>query len=191
MEPVMQKGELLLYQSFLRCSDNYFEFGSGGSTVMAAGLVRNSITAIDSSKKWLDDVMKACIEAGHNSDRITLKYIDIGSIGNWGYPNEPAAKPRWPDYHSRAWEISTSARADLFMIDGRFRVACFLQTILHAQNDIIVLFHDYRIRPDYHVVEEVAREIASCLSLSAFRPIAGIARSQIQKLLEKYEFDPR
>jgi hypothetical protein len=77
------------------------------------------------------------------------------------------------------------------MIDGRFRVACFLQTILHAQNDIIILFHDYRIRPDYHVVEEVAREIASCLSLSAFRPIAGIARSQIQKLLEKYEFDPR
>jgi len=43
---------------------------------------------------------------------------------------------------------------NVILIDGRFRVACFLASLLLAKPGTIILFDDYVNRPHYHVVEK-------------------------------------
>ena len=45
-----------------------------------------------------------------------------------------------------------SGSPDAVLIDGRFRVACLLQAIIHCKPDCILLFHDFFDRSHYHVV---------------------------------------
>jgi len=47
-----------------------------------------------------------------------------------------------------------SVKPDLVLIDGRFRVACFLHSLLAAEPGTPILFDDYSNRPHYHLVEE-------------------------------------
>lgn len=50
MKLAMKPGEVALFRSFLECSQNFMEFGSGGSTAFAATLVGKDIISVDSSK---------------------------------------------------------------------------------------------------------------------------------------------
>jgi hypothetical protein len=40
------------------------------------------------------------------------------------------------------------------LIDGRFRVGCFLATMMRITRPVVVLFDDYKGRKPYAVVEE-------------------------------------
>ena len=57
------------------------------------------------------------------------------------------------DYVSGVWNFKS--QADVILIDGRFRVACFLYSLIHSKKDSIIIFDDYFDRPWYHIVEEV------------------------------------
>ena len=168
MTPRMKPGEMLLLRALLTCTDHYLEFGSGGSTCLAASLAQKSVTSVDSSREWLDSVGEFCAQ---HSEFIQprLIYVDIGPIGKWGVPTDKKTKPQWSDYHSKVWEVEGCNKADLFMVDGRFRVACFLQTLLHCQPDALIAFHDFSSRPKYHLVREFAREVARDNDLSVFQ----------------------
>ena len=50
----------------------------------------------------------------------------------------------------------------MVLIDGRFRVACFLFSLLNAKKDSIIIFDDYMNRSEYHVVEEVLPKYEKC-----------------------------
>ena len=114
MIPRLSKAEHQLLHSFLICSNTYVEFGAGGSTCMAAALVRQAITSIDSSKEWLDSVAAFCAK-NPNLIQPNLIHVDIGPVGEWGMPTDPETKSRWPDYHSKIWEFSSSHNADFFL----------------------------------------------------------------------------
>ena len=75
------------------------------------------------------------------------------------------------------------------MVDGRFRVACFVQIILHCELDSVVIFHDFTSRQKYHVIKEVSREIAIAEDLSVFVPMKGKIRGRAVKILKGYEFN--
>ncbi len=117
-----------------------------------------------------------------------LTCIDIGPTGDWGYPANASASDRWGNYHSEIWKIPQSADADLFFVDGRFRVACFAQVVLHCKNDAIIGIHDFASRPQYHSVREISREIASAGDMSFFLPLEN--RNLASALLEKFYNDP-
>jgi hypothetical protein len=138
----MTEQELWLFEQLLACSGKYLEFGSGGSTCLAAATVSTSVIAVDSSKLWLDKVAEWC---SANGCRVTpeLVHADIGEIGKWGWPHDPDSRHRWPSYHGGVWENPAASDADLYLIDGRFRVACFMQVIVHANPDSIIAFHDF------------------------------------------------
>ena len=63
MTPAMKPSEIGLFSAFCAGAHSYVEFGCGGSTVLAAGLVRGQIKVVDSDPKWLDNVKKACAAA--------------------------------------------------------------------------------------------------------------------------------
>lgn len=169
MLPRMSAEEEALFLSFVKNSRDYVEFGTGGSTFVASNHVRNSILSVDSSQEWLDQVSRACIPSRVKPE---LKFIDIGPTKEWGFPRDTSDRSRWPDYHSTVWTIPRSLDADLYLVDGRFRVACFAQIVLHCKPTAIIGIHDFSSRPSYHCVREIAREIATAGDMSFFLPLA-------------------
>jgi hypothetical protein len=166
--PRMSAEEAALFLSFVRNSRDYIEFGTGGSTVVASKHVKNSILSVDSSQEWLNQVSSACASSQTKPE---LMFIDIGPTGDWGFPIDASTKSRWPDYHSAIWKTPHSTEADLYLVDGRFRVACFAQIVLHCNPHAIIGIHDFGSRPNYHCVREIAREIATAGDMSFFRPL--------------------
>jgi hypothetical protein len=185
MLPRMSDGEAALFLSFVKNSRDYIEFGTGGSTYIASNNVRNSILSIDSSQEWLDQVSEACTRS---QTRPELKFIDIGPTKQWGFPNDHSRKSNWSDYHTTIWNDPRSSEADLYLVDGRFRVACFAQIVLHCKPSAVIGIHDFGSRPAYHRVREIAREIATVEDMSFFLPLPkGKAATE---LLQDFYHEP-
>lgn len=187
MQPRMSVAETELFRKLVSTSRHYVEFGSGGSTVLAAQLVAESIVSVDSSTQWLDDVRTACTRSpGLAPDLI---HVDIGPTGEWGYPTDPATAPRWPSYHTAIWAKPAACEADTYLVDGRFRVACFMQILLHARAAPLIAIHDFS-RPAYHVVKEFAQEVARAQDLSLFRADPRFDRATAAAVLRAHETTP-
>lgn len=188
MNDTMTSKERLLLESFLRCSDNYLEFGCGASTVIASDLVGTSVTAIDASQAWIDEVAKTCAV---QSTKIVprLLHVDIGPLGDWSYPKDRSKMDQWPAYYERIWEESDTAKCDLFLIDGRFRVACFMKTLLNCRDDSVIMIHDFSDRRQYHIIKEFAKEVATQNNLSAFIVNKENSQDEINDVLSKFRLN--
>ena len=182
----MTENEVKLFSSFLSCSQRYLEFGAGGSTVLAASSSKEWIISVDSSAEWLEKVASAK-GAPRN---LKLFPALIGRVKEWGYPADETNRKFWPTYSTRVFHETEARDADLVLVDGRFRVACFLRSIQHCPHAIIGI-HDY-LRPQYHVVESFARKITQVEALAFFIPyrIEGQLRQQFWSAVEKYEYEP-
>jgi hypothetical protein len=183
----MSPSEARMFEKFLACADRYLEFGSGGSTAMACGLVKSEVTSVDSSAEWLRKVGEHCAESNL---RIVpdLIHVNIGQTGDWGYPTNEVEKEKWHLYYSGIWSRPSASNADLYMVDGRFRVACFMQAVLHCEQGAVIMVHDFRSRESYHVVRDVAREIAFSEELSAFVPRPGVRKLALE-ILDKNKYN--
>lgn len=65
---------------------------------------------------------------------------------------------RWQAYASAPWNyFRTIARQpDLILVDGRFRVACVLESLLNLSSQSDAEIYDYISRAHYHVAERFA-----------------------------------
>ena len=187
MNLAMLSTERELLESFLRCSRFYLEFGAGGSTHLACGLVSDCVVSIDSSRVWLDSVKAACAPGPLQPE---LVFADVGPIGNWGYPTDPGSCDLWPSYSQDVWQGPAPVAADLCLVDGRFRVACALSCLLHGSQTTFTAVHDYACREKYHVVGNYADEIARSQNLSIFRRNRNVPDRLIKAELERWLFDP-
>ena len=156
---------------------------------MASGVVKKSVTSVDSSVEWIEKVRQECT-VGQSKASLDLQYVDIGPIREWGYPVGRSQFGKWTAYHTQVWQTRSASFADLYMVDGRFRVACFMQILLRCQNDALIVLHDFASRPHYAAVKEVAREIASAEDLSVFQTLRYRDRSKIASILQEYALDP-
>lgn len=180
----MHEREIALLSSFLEQSASYFEFGMGGSTCLAAKLVSDRVAAVDSSAKWVGKVRAAIGEA---VPQIDLRHVEIGPLRGWGMPLDRASASLFDAY---SLAIVDNGPFDFCLIDGRFRVACFLQALLSAEADSVIAVHDYRVRPEYHIVETFARPISECRQLTMFvrRPEAQLP--EIERCAQAFRRDP-
>eukprot|EP01032_Pedospumella_encystans_P018964 gene18964-21574_t len=122
--------EVALFERYLAKASNYFEFGCGGSTILACkvGQSELSVTSVDSSQQWIDTVKSnEYVVAKDKKGLAQMSTINIGPVGSWGYPTEnvEASQGAWYLY-SHAISM-TDKKYDLVLVDGRFRVACLLQ----------------------------------------------------------------
>jgi len=166
------------------------EFGAGGSTCLAAQNVLEEIVAVDSSKEWLDKVKETCAR-NVTAVQPKLVHADIGGLTNWGWPIDQAHKEQWPKYHEAVLSDGHAPPFDAYLIDGRFRVACFMQSLIHCRTDSLILIHDFPPRPSYAVVHQVAREIACATNLSIFVRSDRFDPAIARNILSTHKFDPR
>jgi hypothetical protein len=181
MKIAMTAPEIALLDRMMTPLTRYLEFGAGGSTIFALERCA-TVTSVDSHPDWLKAVRDA---AGAGSSRLTTIQADIGEVKEWGYPvdeSEPGIFSRY--FHAADYSLND---ADLILVDGRFRVACFAHVVAMGFKGPI-MFHDYRDRPWFHDVEQIAKPVISADTLSVFLPTH---REAAADLLKKYSADPR
>jgi hypothetical protein len=186
----MAPAEWKTFAGFVHCARRYVEFGAGASTVLAAAVVADWVVAFDSSSSWLARVAETC-RVRKTRITPTLSYIDIGETGEWGFPKVETSRDLWPRYHSSMWDDGRMAEADLYLVDGRFRLACFAQVLLHCGDRAFIAFHDYASRPYYHAAGGLAREVVRVDDLSIFMRAPGFDRKLAQRLVADHAHDPR
>lgn len=154
--PHMEDAGIALLAEHLKGVKIFLEYGSGGSSIMAAHAGIRHIYSVDSDLMFLQSVQKRLIADGIPRRRYVPVYVDIGKTGDWGRPINDNHARDWPNYCSAPWIRLAHAGEEpsLVLIDGRFRVASFLITAMLAPPGCVILFDDYVDRPEYHVVEQ-------------------------------------
>jgi hypothetical protein len=126
---------------------------------------------------------------GEEAERYTPYQPEIGPVDAEGRPTDPARLRDWPRYHTHIWRHLTGS-PDAVLIDGRFRVACLLQAIVHCKPDAMLLFHDFRDRAAYHVVLNHCDVLARVDTLAVLRVRPQVDGKAVLHDLFDHFFDP-
>lgn len=131
------------------------EYGTGGSTCYAAE-VGKTVIAVESSIHWLMELVASCSER-ELPGRIVPLWADIGETKEWGYPVDDSRSKQWHRYPTSPWLYCEEhgLSPDVVLIDGRFRVACFLAACMAVRRRTEILFDDFVGRPHYHSVLDI------------------------------------
>jgi hypothetical protein len=135
-------------------ADTILEYGSGGSTVLAAELGR-TVFSVESDRDWAD---RMAAHVATISDRAHVHWADIGPTGPWGVPMKPREFRKFPGYALSVWDRPDFVAPDLVLIDGRFRASCLVAVLMRTRKPVTVLFDDYLKRRYYHGVERLAQK---------------------------------
>jgi len=142
-------GDDHMFQREILSCQVYGEYGCGASAVWVAHHTAAKIVSVDSSAEW---IAKVELETKSHREKLHIDRVDLGEIAAWGYPTTYRYRSRFHDYVASPWRHGV--KPDLVLIDGRFRVACFLHSLLTAESGTRLIFDDYNNRPHYHLVEE-------------------------------------
>jgi hypothetical protein len=173
-------GKDRMFKRELACAEIYVEVGCGQSTVFACKQAHIlHVVAIDTSSDWLKLVSIAC-----NDEKLILHHSDFGTLGNWGRPLS-----YWKIHSVRDYTagIFKHHQPDLVLIDGRFRVYCFLYCCVFGREGIRIIFDDY-VGRNYNIVESVIlpKEIYGRQALFVLDD--SFDRVQAKVLLDKFEY---
>lgn len=189
--PAMHPDELAMISAIMARSHYMLEFGAGGSTTLALKLGLSRVIAVESDCAWIDRLRSDEAAARALSDgRLQLLHADIGPISALGAPADRGATKKWPGYAARPWSCVDLDLLDLVLIDGRFRVACALQALLHARPNTFIAIHDFWNRPAYHSVLCFLDEAARCNRLGVFRTRESFDRDAAERLLAHASYLP-
>lgn len=133
------------------------EYGSGGSTVVAARLGHVQLFSVESDADWARNLQGWIAREGIGA-RATIWHQDIGRTREWGHPAQyrRADALRYYRYANEPWTRLGGHRPDIVLIDGRFRIGCFIATAANIRKPTRILFDDYANRPHYSFVEQIA-----------------------------------
>jgi len=131
----------------------YGEYGCGASTMWVAKNTSCKIISVDTSEIWATHVR----ESLPCRTDLLIKYVDVGPVKKWGRPESYANAENFSGYTEYLWEQADVP--DVVLVDGRFRVCCFLTTLARAREGTVVIFDDYIRRPHYHYVERFLKPV--------------------------------
>ena len=155
---ILFDGDDSLFKNLILDVKTYFEYGCGKSTEYMYKKSNASIFSVDTSKAWAAKTLN--LSKDSNNDRLNVKWIDVGDVADWGYPISFEKKQNFVKYANWFWNLGL--KPDLVVIDGRFRILCFLTTIKFATIGTKIIFDDYTNRPFYHIVEEFLKIKDTC-----------------------------
>jgi hypothetical protein len=137
-------------------AQSILEYGSGGSTFVAAGLPGKRVVTVESDPGWANRMRE--IAAAHDlPSPPTVLYVDIGPVGSWARAIDHLRLADFIGYAQSVWERNDFVHPDVVLVDGRFRAACFMTAYLNAERPMTLLFDDYIKRKEYHVVERLGK----------------------------------
>ena len=126
------------------------EYGSGGSTVVAAEKPGTKVVSVESDRHWAQ-MMRSWFEANPPAEgsQVDIVWSDIGTTKAWGHPVDDSEWRRYARYPLEVWGLPEFAQPDVVLVDGRFRQGCALATAFLTQKPVDLFFDDYVQRKHY------------------------------------------
>lgn len=153
--PTMPDEETALVTETYRSGRVILEYGSGGTTRVAAGMPGKLIFSVESDLMWALNLQRE-LDEGPAASPVTVYHSDIGETGEWGRPILTGSNwRRFPRYALDIWDEPFFRAPDVVLIDGRLRMACLATVMIRTARPVTVLFDDYAFRPMYHEVERL------------------------------------
>ncbi len=146
------------------------EYGSGGSTALAARTPRLACYSVESDRKWAR-AMRDWLAATHPGANVRIHYANIGRTRRWGRPKWTRRRlvyPLYLRYPRSVWARRDFRAPDLILIDGRFRLACFLTALMKIDRPTRLLWDDYLGRERYHLAERYAAPVETVGRMAVF-----------------------
>ena len=147
-----------------------------------------NITSIESDNNWIAHLKSwNLIQHNLHTKRLCFHHIDIGRIGDWGVPLELDKKESFPKYSLDIFKQKDDF--SMVFIDGRFRVACILASIMYCKPNIRIFVHDFNNRPQYHKVLAFLDFVDTCDTLAEFKIKDNIDRQALSAMYEEFKYD--
>ena len=176
-------GDDTLFKKLIQKTDVYFEYGCGKSTEFLLNYSEVDIYSVDTSLDWVSRIKSVgnCID----KKRLSIEWVDVGPLADWGRPSSFSHRHNFKHYAECLWH--KKKKPDLVLIDGRFRVNCFLTSLKYATVGTFILFDDYVHRPFYHVVEEFCPRIDVCGRQALFQVTDNAKKLVSDEILETFQ----
>jgi hypothetical protein len=194
-DPYLDEAGLALFKGVISTTSVYLEYGSGGSTLLASKKT-DLVVSVDSDRSYLNAIATALSDLSIKS-KCELIHVDIGLAGAWGFPVFTKAtekrRERWKRYPKAPWEFlrRQGVEPDTILVDGRFRVACSLESFLNLSktSTCSILIDDYAERSCYRPIEQFGDLIEMHGRMALFRKKATMNESACREALENFYSD--
>jgi hypothetical protein len=173
-----------MFKSVLAKTTIYGEYGCGASTIWVARNTQCKIRSVDSSTEWLSHVEQ---EINGRPDA-ELYFANVGRIGKWGRPVGYEKAANFPDYTDWLWQ--REEKPDTVLVDGRFRVCCFLTSLRRSAEGTTIIFDDYTNRGHYHYVENFLKPAEYCGRQAKFvvPRQSSLDLKQLDEAIERFRY---
>lgn len=175
-------GESDLFISNLKNCNIYGEYGCGLSTVYANQYIRKITISVDSDFRWTEKVKNSV----DSTELLNIKAINLGKVKEFGIPESYSFKENISEYLQYIW--IQNKKPDFILIDGRFRVATFLTTLINAKKGTTVCFDDYTTRPQYHIVEKFEKPLQKNKRQAIFKVNNNYNLKELMNYIDKFEY---
>lgn len=188
-ELTMPEPEAALLRAAYEGASVILEYGSGGSTVMAAENPGKKVLTVESDRDWAQ-MMRRWFAANPPAEgsEVDIIWSDIGATKAWGHPVDDSEWRRYARYPLEVWHLPEFAQPDVVLVDGRFRQGCALATAFLTQRPVDLFFDDYVQRTHYHKVEDYLGPPEITGRMAHFRvtpqPIPPARLLQVIKLMQ-------
>eukprot|EP00127_Corallochytrium_limacisporum_P004842 Clim_evm3s185 gene=Clim_evmTU3s185 len=190
-----------LLSKYYSSADSVMEWGVGESTTFAIHYALPRYTGVEGDVKWLEKIRK------QSPAHFRFDLQDIGPVGSYSHPTDQETRAKWPFYSIGPLEAENEA-FDVYLVDGRFRVACVFAAFWHATHhgkspdDFVVLLHDFKKRQiQYGPVLQVSERVEGCCGqehmaegesgdvwMIVLRLKNGVTAEQLWDLWDEYKF---
>lgn len=170
-------------------SGTVLEFGSGGSTLLAAQKTGRKVFSVECDAKWAE-MMEEKVRSQGAEAYTHIHYVDIGKTKAWSRPVNRDYLQNWPSYAISVWDRPDFIDPDVVLIDGRFRPACFLVTLMRIKKPTVILWDDYVERRQYHVAETLLKRSKTIGRMVQFDAVPGLFKPEHLALLAQKMLDP-
>lgn len=185
-KPFMPDDEIVYLTEMYKTARVILEYGSGGTTRIAASQPGKFIMSVESDAGWAYQLQQE-IDASNPASPAIIYHSDIGTTGPWGRPVSELSWRHFFRYPLDIWEEPFFRHPDLVLIDGRMRTACLAMIMLRCTAPVTVLFDDYGVRPLYQEIESIIKPVKMVGRLAQFEIEPDTVRKdQLAFLLKQF-----
>ncbi len=130
------------------------EYGSGGTTILAAEEAGKHVTAVESHRAQVRRMRRWFRENPPAMDTtVDVIWVNIGKTEESGRPVVDSKWPRYANYPLGIWRRDGFRHPDAVLVNGRFRIGCALATAFNITRPVTLLFDDYAAHKGYRQLE--------------------------------------
>jgi len=183
---VLFDGDDLFFKEIVFKAGVYGEYGVGKSTTWVLKNTKAEVIASDTDIKWINKIKQQ--NSALDLQRLDAIHVDLGTLAKWGRPVDYSKREGFQKYTDEIW--MKSKKPDVVLVDGRFRVCCFLTSLKYANEGAVILFDDYINRPNYHIVEEFIQRKDVCGRQGIFVVPAkwNVDDAKVNEYIERFRY---